>query len=134
MIKIFDFLYFGLYSMFALIKRVGEEDESLASSFYSILLCTNTFLFLFVVKWFFGNNFFFQPLNRFLSTLFMVVVYLVWYFTCRHYFLKKENFRRILAQYQKNFEVNKWIGSLIGIVYTIITFLSFIILAMCLSK
>ena len=39
--NIFEFLYYCLYRMFALIKRVGVKDENLASLFYSILLFTN---------------------------------------------------------------------------------------------
>jgi len=120
--------------MFALIKRVGEKDESLASSFYSILLCTNTFMFSFILKWFFGDNIFFHSLNGLIATLLFLLVYLAWYFTCKYYFLKKGNFRKILAYYPKKFEFNSWIGPTTGIVYTIVTFVSFIILAMSLNK
>ena len=47
--------------MFALVKRVGEKDENLASFFYPILLSTNTLLFTFPIKFVRPDGFFDPP-------------------------------------------------------------------------
>lgn len=50
MIMFFEFLYYCLYRVFALVKRVGEKDENLASLLYSLLLSTNTIMLFFPLK------------------------------------------------------------------------------------
>ena len=44
MIKIFEYLYYCQYRMFALVKRIGEKDENLASLFYSLLLLETSYM------------------------------------------------------------------------------------------
>lgn len=130
MIKVFEFLFYCLYRMFALVKRVGEKDENLASSFYSILLSTKSILLLSVVIRFSNYKVFFleYPYSYGLK-LFMGIIFIAWYFICKHYFIKKENYKRIIEYYEnKLIDKNKLIAA-IGILYFIFSFLFVIIIA-----
>jgi len=130
----FEFLYYCLYRMFALIKRVGEKDENLASLFYSILLSTNTGLILFVLRYIVPKGFFLQYPYNVLPKLMYVSILFIWYFVCKFYFLKKENYIRIIDHYENKYESQNKRMALIGITYSLITFISFISLAMFLSR
>lgn len=123
----FEFLYYCLYRMFALIKRVGEKDENLASSFFSILLSTKTILLLFFLRYTEVNKIFLlHPYDRIFKVS-IILIFVVWYFICRYYFLRKENYKRIVDFYEKKYSGKNRELALIGIIYSICTFLLFIL-------
>ncbi len=133
MIKLFDFLYYCLYRMFALFKRVGEKDENLTSSFFSILLTTNTIMLFFPLKFIIPKGFFnSSPLSFFLKIIF-IGIFICWYLICKAYFLKNENYKRIISLYDKKYVDVKINIPLLGILYAVCTFISFICLAVILS-
>ena len=120
--------------MFALIKRVGEKDENLASSFYSVLLSTNTGMLLFVLRYVVPIGFFLQFPHNLLLKMFFISILITWNYICKKYFLKKENHLKIVAFYEIKYEGRNMQMALIGIVYSLFTFSSFIGLAMWLSR
>ena len=127
---IFEFLYYCLYRMFALIKRVGERDENLASQFYSGLLTTNFFCFLFFLKFVINLSTF----NEWLLKGGFFSLFIVSYIFCNIYFIKKQNYIRIINNYDLKYPDKKNILATVGIIYSMSTFLSFIILVSIISK
>ena len=99
--KSFEFLYYCLYRMFTLIKRVGEKDENLASSFFSILLSTTTITLFFPLRFIIPKGFFTPRPYDVLLKFTLGSIFIIWYFICKYYFLKKENYLRIIASYEK---------------------------------
>lgn len=125
--KVFEFLYYCLYRVFALIKRVGEKDEDLASLFYSVLLSTKTLLLFYFMRYTDAKNLFFNhPYNR-IFTLGMFLIFVMWYFFCKYYFVKKENYKRIISFYESKYEGQNKKMALLGVIYSICTFLLFIL-------
>lgn len=126
MVNILGFLYYCQYGVFALIKRVGEKDENLASLLYSLLLSTNTIVFLFPLKFTIPKG----ALNPFpyniLKKAIFIAIFFVWCFLCKHYFLKKENYDSIITLYEKKFLGKKKQISQIGITYFLLSLLTFI--------
>lgn len=131
---IFEFLYYCLYRIFALIKRVGEKDENLASLFYSILLSTNSIMIFFPLKFIIPKGTFTPPPYNVLIKIILGSVFFIWYFVCKYYFLKKENYIKIITHYENKYEGQNKRMALVGITYSLITFISFISLAMVLSR
>ena len=132
--RVFEFLYYCLYRIFALVKRVGEKDQNLASSFYAILLSTNTITFFFPLKFIITKGTFTPyPYNILIKAIF-ASIFFIWYFICKNYFLKKENYIRIIEHYEGKYADNKVLMAIIGIVYFILTPLTFITLAIWLSR
>jgi hypothetical protein len=134
MIQIFEFIYYCLYRMFALIKRVGEKDEILASSFFSILLTTNTIIFLFPLKFLIPKGIFTPHPYDILIKLILGSVFGIWYLICNNYLLKRENYLRIVSFYESKYEGRNNQMALIGVLYSLLTFSIFIGLAMWLSS
>ena len=130
----FDFLYYCLYRVFSLIKRVGEKDENLASLFYSILLYTNTITVLLFLKFIIPHGIFSADLLSILLKVFFVAVFIFVYYACRFYFLKKEHWKRIVNYYTTKYENQKTLIVLISIVYTLLSFFAFITIASLLGK
>lgn len=128
--NVFEFLYYCLYRVFALVKRVGEKDENLASSFYAVLLSTNVLSVFLLFKLVIPLNLVHPYLLK--GSFFIVFFFL--YFVCKLYFLKKENYIRIISHYEGRFPNKKKQMALIGIAYFLLTPLTFIILAMWLSR
>lgn len=116
--------------MFALIKRVGEKDESLASQFYSGLLTTNFFCFLLFLKFVINLSKF----NEWLLKGGFFSLFIVSYIFCNIYFIKKQNYIRIINNYDLKYPDKKNILATVGIIYSMSTFLSFIILVSIISK
>jgi hypothetical protein len=128
MIYIYDFFYYSLFRAFKLVKRVGVKDEDLASSFYSILLATNTGMLLILSRLIIPKSFFENTLNEIFFKLLFAGILLAWHFICKHYFLKKENDIRIVAYFEGRYSDKNTLISIIGILYTVISFLGFIII------
>ena len=120
--------------MFALIKRVGEKDENLASSYFSILLSTNTVALCFLLKFVIPKGLFTTYPYNILIKITLGSVFVIWYFVCKHYFLKKENQIRIIAFYEEEYLEKSISMALMGIIYSLFTFVSFISLAIWLSR
>ena len=118
--------------MFALVKRVGEKDENLASFFYSILLSTHSVMLFFPIRYIAPKGFF-TPYSVLIKLSFGAIFF-IWYFICKYYFLKKKNFIRVIATYEKKFlNINKRMA-IIGITYSLVTFLSFYMTAVYLAN
>ena len=134
MIALFEFIYYCLYRLFSTIKRVGEKDENLASSFFSILLSTNTSMLFFALRYILPKGYFTPYPYNYLLKIIFVSPFIFWYLFCKSYFLKKENFIRIINHYEVKYSNRNSQMVLIGILYTLVTFISFICLAMILSR
>lgn len=132
MIKVFDFLYYCLYRMFKLVKREGVKDENLAANFYPILLWTNTIMFTFPVRFFIPKGFFNPPLLNYSLRFFFLAIFIGWYFLCRQYFMKSGRYVEIFDYYKAQEGSRKF--AMIGIVYSLGTFISFITIAMWISR
>lgn len=132
--KSFDFLYYCLYRMLCLIKRVGEKDENLASSFFSILLSTTSIALSFPLKFIIPKGLFTPyPYDLFIKIA-LGFIFVIWYFVCKYYFIKTENHVRIIRFYEtKHPDKNKKMA-LFGIFYSLITFTGFISLALWISR
>ncbi len=134
MINVFEFVYYCLYRVFTLVKRVGEKDENLASSIYSVLLSTNTIVLFFPLKFIIPKGALTPFPYNILTKVSFFIVFFVWYFICKYYFLKKENYIRIISHYEERFLGKKKQMALIGIAYFLLTPLIFIVLATWLSR
>jgi hypothetical protein len=130
--KLFEFLYYCLYKMFALIKRVGEKDENLASFFYSILLSTKTILLFFFLRYTAAKNILLHYDRIFKIS--MLMIFVIWYFVCKYYFIKKENYKKIVNFYEEEYKGKNKKMAFLGIVYSICTFLLFILPSLLQSK
>lgn len=132
--RIFDYLYYCLFRMFASIKRVGEKDENLAAIFFSVLLSTHSLMILFLLRYIFLKDYFsLFPYNLLLKLL-IGSVFLVWYFICSYYFLKRENYKRILSFYESMYKGKNKRIALIGVLYSLTTFLVFYMTAVYLAN
>lgn len=127
--NLFEFLYYCIYRMFTLIKRVGEKDENIASNFYSCLLSTYTVILFFPFRYIFPIGYFKPILNNLILKLTMVGVFFIWYLICRNYFLRKRNYIRILKSYDKKYVGKTQVLAIIGVTFSFLTFLTFIIIA-----
>lgn len=127
--KIFEFLYYCLYRVFKLVKRVGVKDEYLAAKFYSILLSTNTIMLFFPLKFVIRKGVFTPFPYNLLIKIMLGSIFFIWYFICKNYFVKEENYIRIISSYENDYK-----PIVVGILYSIISFLSFITFAMILSR
>jgi hypothetical protein len=130
MIKGFEFLYYCLYQMFALIKRVGEKDENLVSFFNAMLLSINILLLFLLSKFIFPLYF----INLYLLMSSLFIVFFALYFTYKYYFLKKGNYIKIIANLEKKFPNCKRQMAVVGISYSLFTFLSFFLTAVYLAN
>lgn len=127
MIKLFDFLYFCLYRMFKLLKRVEEKDENSTAIFYSLLLSTNSILLFFPFRFVIEKGFFDPPLLNFLLKLVLISIFIGWYFFCNSYFIKTKYYLKIFERYDKAENEKK--RAIVGIIYSLVTFISFISIA-----
>lgn len=131
---IFEFLYYCLYRMFGLIKRIEVKDENLASQFYSGLLSTHTLILFFPLRYFFPKGYFTSTLNSIILKFLMASIFVIWYFICTNYFVKKKNYFRIINNYEKKYHDKKKSMATIGIVYSLFTFFSFYIIAIYIAN
>lgn len=122
---VFDFLYYCLYRVFALVKRGGEKDEVLASSFYAILLSTNTLSAFLTLR----SVLPLHLINAYLLRGSFFMVFVIWYFACKNYFLTKGYYRRIVSCYEEKYPSKKTQAALLGIVYFLLSASTFILLA-----
>jgi hypothetical protein len=129
---IFDFLYYCLYKMFKSLDRKEEKDEVSASSFYSILLSTNVGLILFPLKFIIPKGFFDPPLLNFSLKILLASIFVGLYFFCRHYFLTNKYYLDIFERYDV-ISHNPKRSVIIGIGYSLTTFISFISIVSLLS-
>jgi len=126
---IFEFLYYCLYRMMALVKK-ERENEELASFFYPFLITTNFYCPLLLLKFFINLS----QYNEWLVKGIVYLSFLISYLYCRYYFIKKKNYLRIINNYEEKYPDKKITMVIIGITYSLFTFLSFIILISFLSK
>ncbi|GIV29549.1 MAG: hypothetical protein KatS3mg028_0615 [Bacteroidia bacterium] len=128
--NVLDFLYYSLYRVFKLVKRVGEKDENLTSSFFALLLSINILSIFLIFKLIISLNW----INQHLLKGSFFIVFFILYFICKNYFLKKENYLRIVSFYESKYKRRNNQMAIIGVLYALITFLCFIALAMWLSR
>lgn len=134
MIKLFDFLYYCLYRVFASIKREGEKDERLASTFYSILLSTNLMMILFVFKFIIPKVFFSNQMYALLLKGFLCCAFIYIYMYCKRYFLVNGNWKIIKLNFDTKFRsISNKVVIMFGVLYIVLTFTSFIGIALLLS-
>ena len=130
MVNVFELLYYSLYRVFKLVKRRGEKDEKLASSFFALLLFTNTVIISFVLRFLVPKELFLQHPSYIIILKFMYVLFLIiWYYICKNYFLKKENYLRIISFYEIKYKGRNDQIAIIGVLFSLFTFSNFIALA-----
>lgn len=130
MINLFHYLYYSLYLVFKLVKRVGEKDENLASSFYAILLTTNTLTIVLLLKVLVPLNL----INQYILKGSFFIVFMIWYLICKFYFLKTGNYLKLINYYDTKFKYKKKQLVVIGMSYILITPILFILIAFWLNK
>lgn len=128
---IFEFLFYCLYQMSALVKRIGVRNEDIACFFYSLLLFLNTSVVFFTLRIVIPKGALGIIFNTLAIKLLLVLPFLVWYLICRHYFIKKNNARRIITKNEIKYK-NKNMA-IIGVLYFIFSFLAFIGMVLLLS-
>lgn len=131
--KIFDFLYYCLHRMFKALKRKDENDEHSACSFYSLLLSTNTMLLFSPLKFIIPTGSLDLPLLKYSLNVFLVLIFVAWYFFCRWYFLKTDYYLKVISRFD-SISYNARGVIVIGILYSILTPLIFIIALTFISK
>jgi hypothetical protein len=134
MINIFEFIYYCLYRMYALFKRVNAKNENLASFIYSLMLSINAITLLFPLRFFFPKGYFTAIPYSFLLKLFLALIFFILYLFCKNYFLKRQNYIRIINVFEKKFEHKNQQMAFIGFFYWLFTVISFISLAIWLSR
>ena len=114
--KLFEFIYYCIYKPFVLIKRrSGAREEKLVSELYSGMLFINSIMVLLLLKFFIPYRTFNLP-----STICLcVIIFIGLRQFCNNYFVKKENYIRIINFYNEKHIENKKLIYAIGIVYVI---------------
>ena len=130
---IFEFLYYCLYRMMVLVKK-ERENEELASYCYFILLSTHSLMLFFPLRYVFPKGYFTPTINNIILKSTMAIVFVIWYFICKIYFLKKKNYIRIIQNYEQKFPDKKIKAAIAGIVYSLFTFLSFYVTAVYIAN
>ncbi len=128
--KILNLLYYIVYKVFKLIPRREPIDHVLASSFLAILLTTNIFTGLFL------SGFAHYLINQcnVKSHWLVILIFIGCYFLNNWYFIKTENYKRIINIYDEKFKNQLLIVVAVGIIYIIGTFLGFWALAFYFNK
>lgn len=130
--NLFEFLYYCIYRIFRIVKRVGVKDEDLASFFYSILLATNTLMLIFPLKFIIPKGYFSVYPYNIIIKIILASVFFIWYLVCKKYFIQRLEYIRIVDLFDK--KINKKTAIKIGLLYMILTFITFIVLANILSR
>jgi hypothetical protein len=115
--------------MFKLVKREGVKDENLAANFYSILLSTKTLMLFFVIRYTDAKAILLLFPYNYIYKIALGLIFILWYLVCRSYFLKNENYKRIVTLYESVYEGKNLRMALAGILYAIGTFVFFITVA-----
>src|SRR5688500_8789196 len=103
-VRSFEFMYYCLYRAFALVERVEEKDERLASAFYSILLGTKCLLVFFILRYTSLRYLFLQAPYSYLLQFTMLCTFIICFFWCKNYFIKKSNHVLIVKYYEDKFK------------------------------
>jgi hypothetical protein len=117
---IYFYLYYSLFQLFKLIKRNFPIDHYLASSFLAVLFSFNiiSLLILFgVFQWIYFK----MPL-----LLPIIIIFSLSYYLHNKYFIISNRYKVIIDSYDLK-KIPKVRIIFIGVIYIIITFLSFII-------
>jgi hypothetical protein len=120
--------------MFTLVKRVGEKDENLTVLLYSLLLSTNTITAIFPAKFLIAPGTFTEYPKSVSVKFFLALIFFIWYFICKKYFINKKHYDRIIIHYEKKYSSKSKQFALLGILYFAITVTTFLFLAIVLSR
>ena len=131
--KALHFLFYCLYRVFKLIKRENVRDENLASSFLSILLSTNIVMLSLFLRFIIPKGFFTPKPFAFLLKMIFISLLIGLYYACNNYFITRKKDIEIIKSYE-SVSAKKYLFIISGITYVFGTFLSFICLALFLSK
>jgi amino acid transporter len=134
MIRIFEFLFYCLYRMFALIKRQGEKDERLASMFLSVLLSTYSIMFFYFLRLVDIKSFLKYQWVSILLRVSFILVFIVWYFVCKNYFIYSERHNSIISFYLKEYPSREKQFALFGILFSLFTFILFYLVSIYLAN
>ena len=132
--KTFEFLYYCLYGIFKRVRRQGGKDEVLTCNFYSVLLATNTISLGLPLKFFIPKGYFTPFPYNVIIQFFLILIFIVWYFGCKKYFLKSNYYKIVLENNKRCTQNKNNTIILLGILYSLFTFISFIGLAMWISR
>ena len=125
--SILNFLYYIVFRLFKLIPRREPIDHLLASSFLAILITTNIFTGLFLLG--------FVHYQRNVRSFWIVIlIFIGCYLFNKWYFIKTENYRRIITTCDDKFKDQLPFIIAMGIVYIIGTFFGFWALAFYFDK
>lgn len=131
--NIFEFLFYCLYRVFKLLKRVGEKEENLASSFYAILLSTNSVLLLLPFRFIIPASINKIHYVKYYIFLMCALIIIGWLYYCNQYFIRQMNYQRIINnEFSKQLNQTKF--AIYGIAYSLLTFISYISITSLLSN
>lgn len=125
--KLFEFIYYCLYRIIASIKRVGVKDEKLASDLYLVPLFLNTCMVIFPLLKIAPKYLINENILKMVSIFCAVSILIAQHFFCKYYFIKKENYIKILNNYQNKIKNKDSI--IIGLLYIVLSFIFFIVSA-----
>lgn len=125
--KIFEFLYYCIYCAILLIKDIKEKQEKAAYELLYIPLIFNTLMIFFPLMKIFQESLVKLNISRIESILFMGLIVVIWSFFCRYYFIKRENYIRIINHYQHRIKNRN--AAIIGVLYILVSFILFVVSA-----
>lgn len=117
----FNFIFYCLFKMFALVKRQGVKNESLATSYYAVLVGTNIVSVIVIVN----KHIPVEIYSKILSIILVLLLFVLLQHLFGHYFLLHDRFKQIISKYSLAANPSQMLYPIIGILYSVLTFLIF---------
>jgi|GEM_PF-3927219 len=124
---IIKFLYYIVYRLFKLIPRREPIDHLLASSFIAILFTTNLVTIIVLIELILHA--YFNAAEQITVGIVLIALFLIIYIYCKWYFIKKEKYIEIITDFDEKNKSSLKLMGVLGIIYTVATFLGFYVLA-----
>jgi hypothetical protein len=131
--RIIDFLYYILYRAFYQYSGKKEKMPSGTSLLLTLLSSTNTILLLAIVLKFGINKGYLFPYYNHIK-VFFGSIFLILYFSFKRYFIKENNYVRIVAKYDTKYKNRIKLIRFAGFLYLILTPLSLIMIAILIGR
>lgn len=129
--RILNFLYYTLYRTFYQYSAKKEMVPNGTSLLLTMLVSTNIIMITFPLKFIITKGTFTPFPYNLIIRIILLSIFIINHFVFKSYFVKKENYVWIIEKYDSKYKI-KWIR-IIGFLYTILTPLSFIVLAIIIS-
>jgi hypothetical protein len=131
--RILNFLYYILYRTFYQYSAKKEMMPNGTSLLLTMLLSTNIIMIIFPLKFIIPKGTLIPFPYNLIVRIILLSVFVINRYAFKSYFVKKENYVWIIDKYDSKYKDKiKWI-KIIGFLYTILTPISFIVLAIIIS-